>query len=220
MEASTINSPHPDDEAESFFGPASNDPTPGTFNPVTGTFDADAAEEAGEYEKEQLVAGLTEEQMRAEAEAHRARTGEPEMPSTQTAAQTVAAAARAAAEPGDDEDAPEWAERPESDERPESAERSARRQYIIFQPVALTANVLRKMLSLMEAGEMPEARVAFFELDRVQARTDKEAVGLAYREHQESLPERPDLYGVTARAFRKRSVAPRERRVEDHFQIT
>src|ERR1700746_3637004 len=75
MEASAVNSPHPDaspDEADLFFGVGEDvPPDPGDFDPVPAP------------------PVMTPEQQRADAEAYHERTGQPVSDSMQTAEQTA-----------------------------------------------------------------------------------------------------------------------------------
>jgi hypothetical protein len=207
METS-INQPHENsapDEAELFFGtPEDSPPDPGDFNPETGDFSRSA------------------EKMEAEGERYREERGEAPSESTQSAETT----ARLAAAEADQDDTLEQQERlraisakrqaeevPVTDDTPADADEKKRgpvtREYIVFQQVDLTHKVLEHLMGKLTSGENPEPVVAFVELHRSTARTDKLALTEAYSKHKDSLGKRCELAAVSARQFKTRRVQPR-----------
>jgi hypothetical protein len=107
-------------------------------------------------------------------------------------------------------------EEPAGEPEPETKKKqpgSTAREYIVFQRLALTQALLKRMLKAMDEGEMPEPPIALVELGRRVCRTDREAIAEIYVKHASDLPKPPlKLAAVTTRGLNEREIKPREPR--------
>lgn len=206
MEASTsINAPHPDadpDEEAKFFAGAEDDedgatvvpavkdetepdtePDPANFNPESGTFEEPEA--AAE-----------------EPTPEHAQTADPtDAPSTSPAEGANGAAASASpASSGTTAEAAEGKKRGSID-----------REYIVFQKVPLTKAALAHLLKVLEAGDEGKVRIAYMEVDRLQARNAVQAVGVTFLANQATLGEKgTTLAAVSSKSFQEKTVKPKQ----------
>lgn len=206
MEASTsINAPHPDadpDEEAKFFGEVEvgdtkaeelspdekgetepdTEPDPADFNPESGSFDE------ADPKKEQPVA---EESVATEV------ADPTDAPSNSPAEGANGAADSASLASSGTEDAKKRG--------------SIDREYIVFQKVPLTKAALAHLAKVLEAGDEGKVRIAYMEVDRLQARNAVQAVGVTFLANQESLGEKgATLAAVSSKSFQEKTVKPKQ----------
>lgn len=104
------------------------------------------------------------------------------------------------------EERPLPSERESMQEQPQASgeSRQQERPYIVFQQVPLTERVLKALLESLPEDGAP--RIAFFELERAEARSVNGAVSAAYGKHKGTLGNKCDLTAVTERGWQKRHV--------------
>lgn len=236
---SAVNEPHPDDEADLFFGGDGEEeagettpaPDPADFNPETGKFDEPQAQAAPETPDPTPAVSDGATGSTTEPSAEEAAKANAEIEAKQAQEQKLRDMAATETEPAgdkpddtaltDDEAAALAKAHAEAEGEGASGKQSGslEREYIVFQRVPLTERALKHLLSQIEDGKAAEPRLAYFELHRCEARNVNGAVAEAYTKHQKALGEKADLAAVSARSFQEKHVEPRKV-VESTLSIT
>jgi hypothetical protein len=224
--SSTINQPHPDDTGtdapnpDDFFDPAPAEPEPG--DPAASGGTAAAAPEAeAQPEPAPEAQPATAEEVAAQPEATAtapAATPTPEQ-AAEAAAETQGGEPTATGdgEPANGAAANGGAANGGADAQgggEESSSGTPSRNYVILRELTLTPEVLEKLLDEAKETNAGSYRVAYFELDVIDARNVKHALGAAFNAHNERIGQKPRLAAVPQRAWSVKTVAPKQRTVE------
>lgn len=87
------------------------------------------------------------------------------------------------------------------------------RNYVMLREITLTPEILTALLEEAKNGDEGAYRVAFFELDRVEARNTKGALAETFNKHCERLGNKMRLAPVPERTWQPKTIEPQQRTV-------
>jgi hypothetical protein len=122
------------------------------------------------------------------------------------AAPAAAEAAAPAAAPAAETTPPAAAE----DAAPKEKVPAPKRDYTIFQEIALSEANLTALLTEVKASDAGAVKVAYIPLTTVSASTTKTAAGIAYLKERDNLPKVAKLGVVTAKSFQTKTIKPKD----------